>query len=75
MNFIMDKLTELKINEMKLIKELSGGDIKKAREYYEKYSKLFEEITNKKTTNSFEELEKIAKETKSNKNNDYENEI
>lgn len=71
----MDKLTELKINEMKLIKELSGGDIKKAREYYEKYSKLFEEITNKKTTNSFEELEKIAKETKSNKNNDYENEI
>ena len=74
-NFIMDKLTELKINEMNLIKELSGGNIEKAREYYEKYSKLFEEITNKKTTNSFEELEKIAKEKKFTENNYYENEL
>ena len=65
----MDRLKNLKIYELKLIEQLSSGNIEKAKEYYENYSELFEEITGEKTCNSFEDLVKISKNSIS-KNND-----
>ena len=59
----MDRLTNLKIYEMKLIEQLSNGNIEKAREYYENYSRLYEEITSEKSCNNFEDLVKISKDS------------